>query len=441
MASFSEKQRDSLAGSGAAMSDGSFPIRNKADLKNAVQAFGRAKDKPAAKSHIIKRAKALGATELLPEGWLTQEKEVSDESNQKLEVTLSLEEVGAAELIQEIPAGETGVMKIRVPFYVGNSVSNAPGFKNKLYFPTSSLPAIVQEGNKRIENGKQPMTVYARHAQAISGDHLPIGAITKLEQEEHKGWAHIDIAPTSQGRDAQVLVQHKMLNAISLRSLPGHYQTERRKVNGELMLEVTHMAIDGVDFAPDSPAMDTYGVQILAEEANVETFVDEPTNKNRRKNKMSESVLTLEDLKADSPDLIQEIEAPIKAELKRVTAERDALVQEKDKLERDEAIVALSKHFPNPDEVLPIIQEHCKDAKTKADVERLTGPIAIELLKRSAENVVPKKSTAELLAEKYFPTPSAGESKKEGVEAGAQPVMTQEDRARRVTIGGLAIPE
>ena len=66
---FSPEEREELAKKGEAMKDGSYPIRNKADLKNAIQAFGRAKNKAATKKHIIKRAKALGETELIPEEW------------------------------------------------------------------------------------------------------------------------------------------------------------------------------------------------------------------------------------------------------------------------------------------------------------------------------------------------------------------------------------
>lgn len=63
---FTSEQREALAESGAAMSDGSFPIENKADLSNAIQAFGRAKDKPGVARHIKRRAKALGASDMLP---------------------------------------------------------------------------------------------------------------------------------------------------------------------------------------------------------------------------------------------------------------------------------------------------------------------------------------------------------------------------------------
>ena len=72
---FSSKQREDAAKSGAAMKDGSFPIENKGDLENAVKAYGRAKNKDAAKAHIVARAKALKATDLLPADWEGSSKE------------------------------------------------------------------------------------------------------------------------------------------------------------------------------------------------------------------------------------------------------------------------------------------------------------------------------------------------------------------------------
>ena len=65
----SKDKREELAKAGKAMPDGSFPIRNVADLKNAIQAHGRAKDIAAAKKHIIKRARALGKYDLIPDEW------------------------------------------------------------------------------------------------------------------------------------------------------------------------------------------------------------------------------------------------------------------------------------------------------------------------------------------------------------------------------------
>jgi len=66
---FTDKERADLADKGDAMTDGSYPIRNVADLKNAIQAYGRAKNKAAVKSWIKKKAKELGHTDLLPEEW------------------------------------------------------------------------------------------------------------------------------------------------------------------------------------------------------------------------------------------------------------------------------------------------------------------------------------------------------------------------------------
>jgi hypothetical protein len=66
---FSADERKAAAKEGAALPDGSFPIKTKGDLSNAVAAYGRAKNKAAAKAHIIKRAKALDALDMLPAAW------------------------------------------------------------------------------------------------------------------------------------------------------------------------------------------------------------------------------------------------------------------------------------------------------------------------------------------------------------------------------------
>lgn len=66
---FSTTSRERMAESGTAMPDGSFPIANRSDLRNAIQSVGRAKDYAKAKAHIIRRARALNAMDMLPEDW------------------------------------------------------------------------------------------------------------------------------------------------------------------------------------------------------------------------------------------------------------------------------------------------------------------------------------------------------------------------------------
>ena len=56
-----------MAAKGFALADGSFPIANLEDLKNAIMAYGRAKDQAKAAKFIVKRAKALGAEDLIPD--------------------------------------------------------------------------------------------------------------------------------------------------------------------------------------------------------------------------------------------------------------------------------------------------------------------------------------------------------------------------------------
>ena len=76
---FTDEQRESMSKEGSAMSDGSYPIASENDLRNAVQAFGRAKDKDKAKRHIMKRARELKLESLIPANWLAGSKEKSDE--------------------------------------------------------------------------------------------------------------------------------------------------------------------------------------------------------------------------------------------------------------------------------------------------------------------------------------------------------------------------
>ena len=61
--------RRRMASTGAAMPDGSFPIANETDLRNAIQSVGRASNYEAARRHIISRARSLGLTRLLPDDW------------------------------------------------------------------------------------------------------------------------------------------------------------------------------------------------------------------------------------------------------------------------------------------------------------------------------------------------------------------------------------
>ena len=72
---FNEEQREEMAKEGLALPDGSFPISNVDDLRNAIMAHGRATDKDKAKRHIMKRAREMGKEDMLPASWATKKKE------------------------------------------------------------------------------------------------------------------------------------------------------------------------------------------------------------------------------------------------------------------------------------------------------------------------------------------------------------------------------
>ena len=71
MVDFSDKQRAMLVKRGLAMPDGGYPIRNRKDLRNAIQAYGRGNSKDDVKRWIKRRAKQLDAEDMLPENWRT----------------------------------------------------------------------------------------------------------------------------------------------------------------------------------------------------------------------------------------------------------------------------------------------------------------------------------------------------------------------------------
>ena len=78
----SRRVRKKLAAEKKAMPDGSFPIRNVEDLKNAIKSYGLAKDsrKAAVKRHIMRRARGLDSPDLIPDTWKSNSAELAAET-------------------------------------------------------------------------------------------------------------------------------------------------------------------------------------------------------------------------------------------------------------------------------------------------------------------------------------------------------------------------
>lgn len=132
---YSQEERDAMAQNGQALPDGSYPIKTVSDLKNALQSFGRAKDKDKVKKHIISRAKSLGRTDLLPEEW-----------NVKATITADLKKsVMDASWLAGIATGL--VCYIKEETEEGDPSENMDGLHNALTLIQQAIAQEVLEGD------------------------------------------------------------------------------------------------------------------------------------------------------------------------------------------------------------------------------------------------------------------------------------------------------
>lgn len=76
---FTQAERDEMARAGHAMSDGSYPIGNMQDLRNAIRAVGRGSgNHDAIRRHIMRQARRLNAMDMIPDNW-AKDGSMSDE--------------------------------------------------------------------------------------------------------------------------------------------------------------------------------------------------------------------------------------------------------------------------------------------------------------------------------------------------------------------------
>jgi hypothetical protein len=73
------EERRRMGTSGVAMPDGSFPIPDVSHLESAI----RLARTPEQRSHVMKRAKALGKSNMIPDAW-TKSAALRDEAMQQL---------------------------------------------------------------------------------------------------------------------------------------------------------------------------------------------------------------------------------------------------------------------------------------------------------------------------------------------------------------------
>jgi uncharacterized membrane protein YkoI len=98
-AMYGDEERMEMAKGGMAMPDGSYPIKDEEDLKNAIMAVGRASNPDEVKMHCQKRAKELGKEDMIPDSWDEEAKKPEEEM---AEGEKSAEDAEATKLLADL---------------------------------------------------------------------------------------------------------------------------------------------------------------------------------------------------------------------------------------------------------------------------------------------------------------------------------------------------
>jgi hypothetical protein len=149
-ADISPKERTALAKKGQALSDGSYPIRNEDDLKNAIQAFGRAKesDRARVRRHIMRRARQLDLKALIPEKWsknhvASTKKTVtaSADADLRARVAAAMDRLGKANAVEPVIPEERPVAPV-----MPRAPRRPMGIQDPVAKKDSPVAEIAQDG-------------------------------------------------------------------------------------------------------------------------------------------------------------------------------------------------------------------------------------------------------------------------------------------------------
>lgn len=136
----SMETRRRLAESGEAMPDGSYPIVTIEDLRNAIQAVGRASNYDAARRHIISRARALGRVDLLPEEWGVEKFDWGRNLTKSERMIIKAESVRIGQMVSWNSSG--GRAQGKVTRIIRNGSYNVPN-SDFVINGTEDNPAVV----------------------------------------------------------------------------------------------------------------------------------------------------------------------------------------------------------------------------------------------------------------------------------------------------------
>jgi hypothetical protein len=195
LSKISELQRKHLAISGKALPDGSYPIRNEEDLKNAIQAYGRAKpeDRKAVRAHIRKRAEALGKSDLVPEKWKAAAIAEVESSAAKMRsviaaVNSKLTEFAEAEEISDEDLEELKEIKAEADKQTEEEIQQAEDVRTG---KTTAEDKFDETGRTKFTPATQPRDAKGKYRKVLARLKQDLGvaglqrALTKVQEAEN----------------------------------------------------------------------------------------------------------------------------------------------------------------------------------------------------------------------------------------------------------------
>lgn len=201
---FNRQKRKELAGKGKALPWGGFPIENCGDVRNAVKAIGRAKDRPRTIAHIKLHAKSLGCSHLVPKKWRGGNQGASEKS------MAIKEDTAMAENELALAARSAGIDPIALEKRRAVRAKEAKADQTLLDAGYSDFPARRPTGVDSIEWSALPIeertvgaVVWRRHCLRTYAEAVENAVLEgwKAEKNPHRGseWIFKSWADTPDG--------------------------------------------------------------------------------------------------------------------------------------------------------------------------------------------------------------------------------------------------
>ena len=195
---YNTAQRKAMAARGHAMPDGSYPIGDASDVEKAVKLVGHSKTYSEAqvKAHIIKRAKAIGATSALPDDWGQQQEDGKNSAEPPRDELVRAVFEGGVELRSpDDRDGRLGTLAGHfATFNRWTTIDSA--FEGK--FREQIAPGAFK---KTFDENRSSMRALFQHGKDPQVGDKPLGPIEVLREADVGAYYEVPLLDTSYNRD------------------------------------------------------------------------------------------------------------------------------------------------------------------------------------------------------------------------------------------------